>query len=318
MWPSHPQAKAGTYPNLPLIEGLKIVNANVQPADQAMLTEQYTRRAEQFIATNAAKPFFLYVAHSMPHVPIFAGESARGKSMGGLYGDVIQEIDASVGRIVAAIKTAGVDKNTVVIFTSDNGPWLSYGNHAGTAGPLREGKGTVWEGGVRVPMIASSPGRIPEGLLCHEPMMTIDLLPTIAGWIGGELPKEKIDGKDLGILFAGKSVPGERRYAYYYQDNQLQAVRGGNWKLMLPHTYRTMAGQPEGKDGKPGPYKQVKIETPELYDLVGDVGETKNLAATKPDELKRMLAIAEEYRKDLGDSLTNAPGPGRRSAGQAR
>ena len=190
----------------------------------------------------------------MPHVPLFAGEKFKGKSKPGLYGDVIQEIDWSVGEILAALKKHGLEENTLVIFTSDNGPWLSYGNHAGSAGPLREGKGTVCEGGVRVPFVARWPGQIPAGSVQDEPAMTIDLLPTVAKLIGAELPKHPIDGKDIGALLRGE--PGAKcpheAYFHYYAQGELQAVRSGKWKLMLPHTYRTMAGQPPGKDGTPG------------------------------------------------------------------
>lgn len=320
MWPKHPEAKDGTYPTLPLIDGENAIIPAVTPADQATLTGRYTERALSFIEANKAKPFFLYVAHSMPHVPLFAGEAFRGKSKAGTYGDVIQEIDASVGRILDTLKKHDLEKNTLVIFASDNGPWLSYGNHAGSAGPLREGKGTVWDGGVRVPAVAQWPGVIPAGSTCREPIMTIDLLPTITAWIKGDLPKERIDGLDCRTLFtdpAHAKSPHES-FAFYYQDNQLQAVRSGRWKVMLPHTYRTMQGQPPGKDGVPGKYRPVKIETPELYDLTADIGETTNLAQAHPDELKRLLAIADGYRKDLGDSLTKSPGTGRRPAGQSR
>src|SRR5215208_3868293 len=205
MWPNHPEAKKGTYPPLPLIENEKVVNANVGPDDQAKLTGQYTERAVKFITDNKAKPFFLYVAHSMPHVPLFAGEAFKGKSKQGAYGDVIQEIDWSVGQILSALETHKLADNTLVIFTCDNGPWLSYGNHAGTSGGLREGKGTVWEGGVRVPFVARWPGKIPADSVCREPAMTIDVLPTVAKIIGAELPKRKIDGKDIGPLLRAEA-----------------------------------------------------------------------------------------------------------------
>jgi arylsulfatase A len=319
MWPKHPEAKDGTYPTLPLIDGEKAIIPAVTPADQATLTGRYTERAVSFIEANKAKPFFLYVAHSMPHVPIFAGSAFRGRSKAGTYGDVIQEIDASVGQILDTLNRHDLEKNTLVIFTSDNGPWLSYGNHAGSAGPLREGKGTVWDGGVRVPAVAQWPGVIPAGSTCREPIMTIDLLPTITKWIAGDLPKERIDGLDCRTLFTdpGHAKSPHDSFAFYYQDNQLQAVRSGRWKLMLPHTYRTMNGQAPGKDGVPGKYRQVKIESPELYNLTADIGETTNLADKHPDELKRLLAIADVYRKDLGDSLTKTPGTARRPAGQS-
>src|SRR5579871_6790376 len=172
MWPHHPTAKPGAYPPLPLFENERVVNADVSADDMAKLTAQYTEHAVQFIARNKDRPFFLYVPHTMPHVPLAVGAKFKGSSAAGLYGDVIQEIDWSVGEILAAIKEHGLDDRTLVMFSSDNGPWLSYGDHAGSAGPLREGKGTVWEGGVREPFIARWPGHVPAGRVCDEPVMS--------------------------------------------------------------------------------------------------------------------------------------------------
>jgi arylsulfatase len=318
MWPHHPEAKKGSYPNLPLIENEKVIDPDVTAEDQKKLTARYTERAVKFIAANKDRPFFLYVAHSMPHVPLFVSEKFAGKARRGLYGDVIEEIDWSVGQIVKALDDHKLADNTLVIFTSDNGPWLSYGNHGGRAGPLREGKGTVWEGGVREPFIARWPGKIPAGSVCRETAMTIDILPTVAKIIGAELPKRKIDGKDIGPLLRGEKgarCPHEA-YFFYYQVNQLQAVRSGKWKLVLPHTYRTMQGQEPGKDGKPGRYRQVKLDRPELYDLDADVGEAKNVADAHSDVVKKLLAFAEQAREELGDSLTNRKGKGTREPGR--
>lgn len=317
MWPYHPEAKDG-YPPLPLFENDKIVNANVTAADQAKLTTQYTERAVTFIRENKAKPFFLYVAHSMPHVPLFVSDKFKGKSQQGLYGDVIEEIDWSVGEILKALDECKLANDTLVIFTCDNGPWLSYGNHAGTAGKLREGKGTVWEGGVRVPFIARWPGKIPAASVCDEPAMTIDVLPTVATIIGADLPTLPIDGADIGPLLRNK--PGAKSphdaYFHYYNVNELQAVRSGKWKLILPHTYRTMDGQAPGKDGVPGKYWMVKIEKPELYNLIADMGETKNVAAENPEVVKQLLTYAERARDDMGDSLTKRTGKGTREPGR--
>jgi len=319
MWPHHPEAKKGTYPNLPMYDGDTIVNPNVSPNDQSKLTAAYTERAVKFLGENKAKPFFLYVAHSMPHVPLFAGQSFRGKSERGIYGDVIQEIDASVGSILQALETHKLAENTLVIFTSDNGPWLSYGNHGGSAEPLREGKGTAWDGGVRVPMIARWPGVIPAGSICKEPAMTIDVLPTVAKFIGAELPKEKIDGLDIGPMLRGE--PGAKcphgAYYYYYHTNELHALRSGPWKLVLPHAYRTMQGQAPGKDGVPGKYKQAKIEKAQLFNLTSDVGESKDVAAENPGVVKKLLEYAELAREDLGDALTKRTGKGLREPGRA-
>lgn len=317
MWPHHPERPKG-YPTLPLIENETVVNPDVKAEDQAKLTTQYTERAVKFIAANKDKPFFLYVAHSMPHVPLFVSDKFKGKSQKGLYGDVIMEIDWSVGEILKALDEHKLADNTLVIFTCDNGPWLSYGNHGGSAGPLREGKGTVWEGGHREPFIARWPGKIPAGSVCREPAMTIDILPTVAKIVGAELPKLPIDGKDIGPLLRGE--PGARcpheAYFHYYAQNELQAVRSGKWKLMLPHTYRTMQGQAPGKDGTPGQYRQVKIAEPELYDLDADVGETRNVAAENPEVVKRLLGYAEKARDDMGDALTGRKGKGTREPGR--
>ncbi len=318
MWPFHPEAKPGSYPPLPLFENEKVVNPNVQPADQAKLTTQYTEHAVAFIRKNKQKPFFLYVAHSMPHVPLFVSEKYQGKSPRGLYGDVIEEIDWSVGEIVKTLDDCKLTDDTLVIFTSDNGPWLSYGNHGGSAGPLREGKGTVWEGGVREPFIARWPGQIPAGSVCTEPAMTIDILPTVAKIIGADLPKLPIDGKDIGPLLRGEKgakCPQEA-YFFYYHTNELQAVRSGEWKLILPHAYRTMADQPQGKDGKPGRYRMVKIEKPELYNLSSDMGETKDVAGAHPEVVERLQGLAEKARGDMGDSLTRRVGKGTRQPGR--
>lgn len=318
MWPGHPEAKKGAYPPLPLLENEKVFNANVTAADQAKLTTQYTERAVKFIAENKAEPFFLYVAHSMPHVPLFVSDKFKGKSKHGLYGDVIQEIDWSVGEIMKALDEHKLTQNTLVIFTTDNGPWLSYGNHAGTAGALREGKGTSWEGGVRVPFIARWPGKIEAGSACNIPAMTIDILPAVAKLIGADLPKHKIDGKDIFPLLACAPDADmvHDAYFHYYGTNELQAVRTRSWKLVLPHTYRTLEGQPQGKDGTPGRYKQVKIEKPELYHVSLDPGETKNVADANPKVVKQLLDLAEKARDELGDSLTGRTGKGAREPGR--
>jgi arylsulfatase A len=316
MWPHHPEKVQ--FPPLPLIDGTKIVNPDVTAEFQPKLTTLYTERAVQFIGENKAKPFFLYLAHSMPHVPLFVSDKFKGKSEQGLYGDVIQEIDWSVGEVVAALKKHGLEDNTLVIFTSDNGPWLSYGNHAGTKGPLREGKGSVWEGGVREPCVAKWPGKIPAGRVQTEPLMTIDLFPTLAKLIGAELPKLTIDGKEAWPLFAcekGAKCP-QAAYWHYYGTNELQAVRSGRWKLMLPHTCRMIEDRKPGADGKPAGYKQVKIEKPMLFDLDKDVGETTDVAAANPDVLAMMQRHADAARAELGDSLTKVKGKGVREPGR--
>jgi len=313
MWPKHPSAKPGTYPKLPMFDGDKVIDAEVGEEDQAQLTKRYTERAVRFIDENKAKPFFLYVAHSMPHVPIFASENFKGSSKQGLYGDVIQEIDWSAGEILKALKAHDLERDTLVVFTSDNGPWLSYGNHAGTKRPLREGKGSVWEGGIREPAVARWPGKIPAGTVQTEPLMTIDILPTVAKLIGAELPKLPIDGKDVWPLFVGEKGAKSPHAAYwlYYGTNELQAIRSGKWKLILPHSCRMIEDRAPGMDGKPAGYKQVKLRQM-LFDLDADIGETTDVSDKHPDALKMMLAHAEAARAELGDSLTKRTGKGTR------
>ncbi|MCX8155412.1 MAG: sulfatase [Verrucomicrobiae bacterium] len=327
MWPYHPdyvnlppeqaRRKAG-YPDLPLYENERIRVAPVTAEHQAQLTTWYTERAVGFIEQNRRRPFFLYVAYAMPHVPLYVSERFKGRSGRGLYGDVIVEIDWSVGEILGALRRHGLEGRTLVIFSSDNGPWLSYGNHSGSAGPLREGKGTVWEGGVRVPGLMRWPGRIPAGQVCTQPAMTLDLLPTIARLAGAALPTNKIDGQDIWPLMAGHpgAVSPHEAYYFYYQQNELQAVMSGPWKLILPHTYRTMQGQAPGRDGRPGTYRMVKVERPELYQVDEDPGETRDWAAERPDVVTRLLALAERARAELGDALTGRQGAGVRPAGR--
>lgn len=314
MWPGHPEAPKGTYPALPLIEGDKVVEEN---PDQSKLTREYTERAVSFINRNSKRPFFLYVPHTMVHVPLAVGKKFDGSSGSGLYADVVQEVDWSVGEILAALKKNNLDKDTLVIFTSDNGPWLSYGEHGGSAGPLREGKGTSWEGGIRVPFVAKWPGHIPAGRTMKEPAMTIDLFPTIAKLVNAELPGHKIDGLDIWQLLAGKPNAKNPHDAYfiYYNNNELQAVRSGRWKLILPHEYTSILGQPRAKGGIPSKYKRVKAGL-ELYDLDNDIGETTDVSAKYPAEFARLQALAEKARGDMGDRLTGKSGPGLREPGR--
>jgi len=320
MWPHHPEAKAGTYPKLPLWENGKAIDADITPAKQPNLTTWYTERAVSFIERNKERPFFFYLAHSMPHVPLFVSDKFKGKSQQGLYGDVIMEIDWSVGEVLKALAKHGLDRDTLVIFTTDNGPWLSYGNHAGSAGPLREGKGTAWEGGTRVPALMRWPGRIPAGRVSSDFIMTIDLLPTIAGRVGAQLPALPIDGRDVWPLLAGQ--PGAKNphegYGFWYAQNELRAIVSGDgrWKLVLPHTYRTLAGRPGGQDGIPSKYEDATLAAPALFDLRNDIGESKDVATAHPEQVKRLLAFAEQCRDELGDSLTKRTGKGSREPGR--
>jgi arylsulfatase len=296
-----------------------IVIPKVSHEDQNQLTTWYTEHAVKFIEQNKTRPLFIYVAHNMPHVPLHVSDQFRGQIERGLYGDVIAEIDWSVGQILDALKRNGLDQNTWVIFTSDNGPWLSYGNHAGSAYPLREGKGTHWEGGTREPCIMRWPGKIPAGTECRDMLMTIDLFPTIARIIGAQPPPHPLDGLDVWPIISGKRGAKNPHDAYwfYYEVNQLQAVTSGDgrWKLQLPHTYRTLAGKPGGRDGAPVAYEQRQIAKPELYDLVNDISETTDVAARHPEIVKRLETEAEKARAELGDSLTKRAGSGIRQPG---
>ena len=327
MWPLHPgdgtpaakKRKAG-YPELVMYENEKVVIPQITHADQNQLTTWYTEHAVKFIEQNQTRPFLLYLAHNMPHVPLHVSDKFRGKTQRGLYGDVIEEIDWSVGQVMDALKRAGLEDRTWVIFTSDNGPWLCYGDHAGSAYPLREGKGTCWEGGTREPCIMRWPGKIPAGVESKTMLMTIDLFPTIARLIGAQLPARPIDGLDVWPIIscqAGAKNP-HAAYWFYYQVNQLQAVvsGSGHWKLQLPHTYRTLAGRPGGHGGEPVPYEERKVEKAELYDLVNDLSETKDLAAEHPDIVATLEGQAEKAHAELGDALTKRAGRGVREPGR--
>jgi arylsulfatase A len=317
MWPHNPEI-GKSFPPLPLYEDEEIVDADVSADEQKLLTRQYTERAVQFIDANRERPFFLYVPHTMVHVPIFASDTFEGKSGAGLFADVVEEVDWSVGQILAALERNKLDENTLVIFTSDNGPWLSYGEHAGSSGGLREGKGTSWEGGVRVPCLMRWPGRVPAGRTCDEPLMTIDVLPTVAKLIGGKLPERKIDGLDASAVILdqpGAKSPHEALF-FYYNANDLEAVRSGPWKLVLPHAYRTAAGMPRASGGTPSKYKQAKVDRAQLYHLGDDRAETKDLAAENPEVVARLMKLVDEMRADLGDDLTRSAGNGRREAGK--
>ncbi|NDH04649.1 arylsulfatase [bacterium] len=302
MWPNHPTAK--NFPPLPLRHDDKVLELN---PDQSKLTGWYTERGVKFIEANKDKPFFLYMPHSMPHVPLYASEKFKGKSSHGLYGDVIEEIDASVGTILETLKKHSLDKNTLVIFTSDNGPWLSYGNHGGSRGVLREGKGTEFEGGVRVPFVARWPGKIPAASISNEPTMTIDLLPTLVAYAGGVVVEEpKIDGKNISaVLEARPGAKSPQEAYYFYWGDALHAVTSEKWKLHFPHPYLHIIEG--GKDGKPGKGETRKMEL-SLFDLDTDISESKNVADQNPEVVKKLQMLGDKIREELGDSLTGKKG----------
>lgn len=315
MWPYHPQqGPIFNFDILPLYENETVIDTLT---DQSNLTTQITERSVDFISKNKDNPFFLYVAHPQPHVPLFVSDKFKGKSKRGLYGDVIMEIDWSVGEILAAIKKNNLDDNTLVIFTSDNGPWLSYGEHSGSALPLREGKGTALEGGQREPCIIYFPKKIKGGRTIDVPMMTIDVLPTIANLTGAKLPEYKIDGKNIWDLWTGESSQSPHdAYYFYYHQNELHGVRYQNWKMYFPHRYRTLNGREGGKDGLPGPYDYANIEEIELYDLSIDISETKNVAAENPEVIEKIKLLADGMRDELGDALLEKTGKGNREIGK--
>ncbi len=308
MWPVHVDGthyKKGegrdNYPELPLIEGNEKIGEINTLADQDKLTTLYTEKAVDFINRNARKPFFLYVPHSMGHVPLGVSDRFRGKTEKGMYGDVMEEIDWSVGQIMGALKANKIDGNTLFIFTTDNGPWLNFGNHAGSAGGLREGKTTSWEGGQRVPFIIKWPGKTPAGAICNKLACAIDILPSFAEITGAALPANKIDGVSITQLWEGNFDAEPRKdILYYYGKNNLNAVRKGNWKLVLPHTWRSYDTTP-GKDGYGGKRIKKTVESPELYNMMRDPGEQYNVIESYPEKAKELMELVEAARAELGD-----------------
>lgn len=311
MWPHHP---TGTYPDLPLYEGDKVIAYN---PDQSQFTTNFTERAIQFIDKNKKRPFFIYLAHPMPHVPLFVSDKFKGKSKQGLYGDVMMEIDWSVGQILQKLRKEGLDENTLVVVTSDNGPWINYGNHAGSTGGLREGKGTSFEGGQRVPCLMQWKGTIPAGSVCNKLAVNIDLLPTFAHISGAAMPSHKTDGVSLFSLLKGdtKSTP-RTSFLYYYRRNSLEAVSDGEFKLIFPHPTRTYEGFAPGNDGMPGRVDENKmLEEKILIDLRRDPGERYNVLSQYPEAAGRLEQMANEAREDLGDDIQKKEGKNRRPIG---
>ncbi len=323
-----------SMPPLPLYDGETIIETD---PDQALFTRRLTERAVKFIEQHQAEPFFLYVPHIMPHVPIFASDQFRGKSKFGLYGDVIEELDWSVGEIVGTIDRLGLAGNTLVIFSNDNGPFLSYGLHAGSNGPLREGKLTAFDGGVRVPTVMRWPGKIPAGRTCQIPLMTIDLLPTLCQLVGAELPSQTIDGVDVSSVLMGDSSQDPHPALVFYSGEEFHAIRVGKWKLHFPHKYLSVIPGEPRSDGKPSGFGTQKpksitesgvegiasrhgyrvLELPlSLYDLSQDVGEQHNVAGEQPEVVAKLSKLAEQYRAELGDALTQTTGSGVREIGR--
>jgi arylsulfatase A-like enzyme len=314
MWPKHPQQ--GTVFNFPDIALYENETPIQILEDQTFLTGALTERAVAFVKKNKEQPFFVYLPHPQPHVPLFAAAPFQNTQERGLYGDVISEIDDSVGQIMNTLKKEGLEENTIVIFTSDNGPWLSYGGHSGSAGKFREGKGTNWEGGHRVPSIIRYPKVIAPHTKIEAPAMGIDWLPTLAAFTQSSLPEKKIDGASLVPLLTGQtSRSPHENFFFYYRTNELHAVRHKEWKLYLPHTYRSLNGKQGTNDGFPVPYEMNEITSPELYNLQLDPEEQKNIAALHPEWVAQISKIADSVRGVLGDRLKGIKGSEVRAVG---
>jgi len=257
---------------VPLMRDGKVIE---YPVDQTLLTKKYTEEAIRIITANKDKPFFLYLAHTMPHIPLHASEAFNGKSPRGLYGDVIEELDWSMGEILKTLKSLNIDENTLVIFTSDNGPWNLKNGQGGSALPLRGFKFDTYEGGMREPMIAHWPGKIPAGSVCSEVASTIDMLPTIAWLTGSAKPAATIDGENIWPLLSKRGAKSPHQLYYYYSGSTLQAVRSGDWKLRI-----------------------VK-EKVELYNLATDISESNNLASENGEIVKRLTKKMAKFDREL-------------------
>lgn len=295
--------KPDPRPPLPLLQDREIVEA---PADQNKLVQRYTEAAVQFITANQDRPFFLYLPHTAVHVPLHPGAAFQGKSANGTYGDWVEEVDWSVGRILDTLREQKLQQKTLVLFTSDNGPWLTQGKNGGIAGPLRSGKGTTWEGGMREPTIAWWPGRIPAGTTCDAPVSEMDVLPTLVQLAGGRVPTDRvIDGKNISPLLTGQSKESPHEALFYFNSNRLEAVRSGPWKMAI-------APQGDGKGNKTKPLP-ASLDAPRLYNLDTDIGETTDVAAQNPEVVKRLLGYVAKMNADLG---IRGLGPGVRPCGR--
>lgn len=275
--------------NVPLVENFKEIE---RPANQNTITRRYTEKAVKFIEEQKENPFFIYLAHSLPHIPLFVHEEFKGKSRQGLYGDVIEEIDWSVGEILKAVKEQGLDKNTIVVFTSDNGPWLMFKTHGGSSGPLRAGKGTTFEGGQRVPTVFWGPGFLQPGVI-NEMGSTLDLMNTFANFSGTIPPNDrKMDGFDLSKVLTGESAQSPRKEFHYWTEAKLFAVRSGKWKLHLQQTEPIVYWRPN-----------EPLQEPELYDLEADISEKYDRALQLPELVDELMKLAEDHRADITDPL---------------
>lgn len=275
------------YYNVPLMENERIVE---RPADQTTITKRYSERAVKYIKENKEKPFFLYLAHNLPHIPLFASPDFKGSSKRGLYGDVLQEIDHGVGQILQTIRDEGLEDNTVVVFSSDNGPWLVFRTHGGSAGPLRAGKGTTFEGGQRVPTIFWGPGIVKPGMVT-EMGSTLDLIQTFASLSGTQAPTDrKMDGYDLSPVLKGTGQSPRQEF-YYWTRAKLHAVRSGSWKLHIVEREPVNYG------------REVEIDHPRLYNLEKDISEAYDRYEQEPEVVKRLMKMLKEHETSTEDRL---------------
>lgn len=297
MWAGHPENPEywGQFPMHYWKNG-EIEIDSVTAEHQTEFTTWFTEESVDFINRNSDGPFFLYVPHPQPHVPLFVSDKFAGKSGTGLYGDVMMEIDWSVGEIVKALEENGVRDDTIILFTSDNGPWLSYANHSGQT-PYREGKGTSFDGGIRSPLIISYPKKMGPNSISHEAFFSIDLMPTLAALTGSDLPDYEIDGKNVWDLITGNTdEENPQEYYAFTNGSEFQGVMSGDgkWKLHIPHGYRT--SPVGGRDGQPGLYQQARIDTA-LFDMVHDPYEKVNVIEDYPDIAGELIRIAEEHHE---------------------
>jgi arylsulfatase A-like enzyme len=295
MWRHHPGTRHFDQFDLQFWENGEIGIDDVSPEQQCFLTTWYTEHAVSFVERHKDEPFFLYVPHNLPHVPLYCSDKFAGKSGHGLYADVMMELDWSVGEIMKALDGAGVADNTLMIFTSDNGPWVSYGNHAGKT-PYREAKATSFDGGTRSACTMRFPGRIPAGTASDRAFCSVDLMPTFAALAGADLPGNEIDGKDVWSIITGEpDAPNPHDYYPFSTGRNFEGVisADGKWKLHLPHAYRTLAEA--GNDGQPGRYENAFIEL-SLFDMENDPYETTNIADEHPDVVSQLQAYAETHK----------------------
>ncbi len=294
-----------TRPPLPLIRDGQVIET-VSPVQQDALTERYTQEAVKFIRDHRNGPFFLYFPHTAVHVPLHPGASFKGRSANGPYGDWVEELDGSLGQVMSTVRELELGERTLVLFTSDNGPWLTQGANGGVAGPLRGGKGGTYEGGMREPTIAWWPGRVPAGGVCNAVAGNIDFLPTFVSLAGGSPPADRqIDGRDISQLLFGRASESPREAHYYFSGNELQAVRSGPWKLAITRQNECRGG---GATTNAAPFQ------PTLYNLDADIGERTNLAERHPEVVARLWELVAKMNADLG---TNRPGPGVREPGRS-